>query len=278
MSAPPRGPDEKITVCIICGNEEENIERCLKSVTWADEVLVVDSFSRDRTPEIARRYTPNVIQHEWLGYIGQKKFIADLAEGPWILFVDADEEISPALRQEIEELFSRPLPPSVHGFECPRLVPYLGRWIRHGDWYPDTKLRLFKKAFGECGGKEPHDRVYVTGEVRRLRGELFHYTYTDIEDQLATINRFSTISARTNDAEGRTVSMFDLVFRPVFRFLRGYLLKLGFLDGVPGLIVARNVAFGTFAKYAKLWELQNVKRHASGDPGHGAASRGARKE
>ncbi|NLF85256.1 MAG: glycosyltransferase family 2 protein [Lentisphaerae bacterium] len=271
MSAAPRGSSEKITVCIICGNEEENIERCLKSVTWADEVLVVDSFSRDRTPEIARRYTPHVIQQEWLGYIGQKKFIADLAKGPWILFVDADEEISPALRQEIEALFSRPLPPEVHGFECPRLVPYLGRWIRHGDWYPDTKLRLFKKAFGECGGKEPHDRVYVTGEVRRLRGELFHYTYTDIEDQLATINRFSTISARTNDAEGRTVSMFDLIFRPTIRFIRGYVFKLGFLDGVPGLIVARNVAFGTFAKYAKLWELQNVKRKKS-DEGGGRAS------
>ena len=261
--AAERGPDEKITVCIICGNEESNIERCLKSVMWADEVLVVDSFSTDRTPEIARRYTPNVIQKEWLGYIGQKKFIADLAKGPWILFVDADEEISPALREEIEHLFSRPLPPEVHGFDCPRLVPYLGRWIRHGDWYPDTKLRLFKKAFGECGGQEPHDRVYVTGEVRRLRGELYHYTYTDIEDQLTTINRFSTISAKTHDAEGRKVTMRDLIFRPAYRFIRGYFFKLGFLDGIPGLIVAKNVAFGTFSKYAKLWELQNVKRAQS---------------
>ena len=261
MTAPPtRGPDEKISVCIICGNEESNIERCLKSVMWADEVLVVDSFSRDRTPEIARRYTPNVIQQEWLGYIGQKKFTAERAKGPWILFVDADEEVSPELREEIETLFSKPLPPEVHGFECPRLVPYLGRWIRHGDWYPDMKLRLFKKEHGECGGKEPHDQIYVTGEVRRLHGDLYHYTYTGIEDQLATINCFSTISAQTNDEEGRTVSMFDLIFRPVFRFFRGYIVKCGFLDGIPGLIVASNVAFGTFAKYAKLWEIQHVKR------------------
>ncbi len=261
--ATERGPDEKITVCIICGNEESNIERCLKSVTWADEVLVVDSFSHDKTPEIARRYTPNVIQKAWLGYIGQKKFIAEMAKGPWVLFVDADEEISPTLRAEIEKKFSKPLPAEVHGFDCPRLVPYLGRWIRHGDWYPDTKLRLFKKAFGECGGKEPHDRVYVTGTVQRLRGELFHYTYTDIEDQLATINRFSSISANTHDEEGRRVNVCDLIFRSIYRFVRGYVFKLGFLDGIPGLIVAKNVAFGTFAKYAKLWEIQNVKRAKS---------------
>ena len=255
-----RGPEEKISVCIICCNEAKNIERCLQSVMWADEVLVVDSFSKDQTPEIARRFTPNVIQKEWLGYIGQKKFIADLAKGPWILFVDADEEISPTLRAEIERNFAQPLPEDVHGFTCPRLVPYLGRWIRHGDWYPDTKLRLFKKAYGECGGKEPHDRIYVTGEVRRLKGELFHYTYIDIEDQLATINRFSTISARTHDEEGRSITFLGLVFRPLYRFLRGYFGKRGFLDGIPGLIVAMNVAFGTFSKYAKLWELQVVKR------------------
>ena len=269
----PRGPEERISVCIICGNEEDNIERCLKSVMWADEVLVVDSFSTDRTPEIARRYTPHVVQQKWLGYIGQKKFIADLAKGPWILFVDADEEISPSLREEIERKFAKPLPAGVHGFDCPRLVSYLGRWIRHGDWYPDTKLRLFKKAFGECGGKEPHDRIYVTGDVRRLRSPLFHYTYVDIEDQLATINRFSTISARTHDEEGRRISVGGLVFRPVYRFIRGYIFKRGFLDGVPGLIVAMNVAFGTFSKYAKLWELHHIKRAASLETDHPPKSR-----
>lgn len=251
-----RGPEERITACIICGNEEKNIARCLESVLWADEILVVDSFSTDRTPEIARRYTPNVIQQKWLGYIGQKKFIADLAHGPWILFVDADEEISPSLRDEIQKKFSKPLPPQVHGFECPRLVPFLGRWIRHGDWYPDYKLRLYKKAFGECGGKEPHDRVYVMGDVGRLKGDIFHYTYDDIDDQLTTLNRFSSISARTNDEEGHRISLFDLTIRPWFRFIRGYFLRMGFLDGVPGLIVARSVAFGTFAKYAKLWEMR----------------------
>ncbi len=259
--SPPgqRGPEERISACIICGNEENNIERCLKSVTWADEVIVVDSFSSDRTPEIARRYTPNVVQQEWLGYIGQKKFIANLARGPWILFVDADEEVSPALRCEIEQKFSRPLPDGLHGFTCPRLVSHLGRWIRHGDWYPDAKLRLFKKEFGKCGGQEPHDRIYVTGKVQRLRNPLFHYTYDDLADQLATINRFSTISARTHNEEGKRASLINLLFNPLFRFIRGYFIKLGFLDGIPGLIVAGNVAFSTFCKYAKLWEMQRVK-------------------
>lgn len=252
-----RHPDQKISACIIAGNEEDNIERCLKSVTWADEVVVLDSFSKDRTVEIARRYTDQVYQHAWLGYIGQKKHISELAAGPWIFFVDADEEISPALRDEVQALFATPIPAEVHGFECPRLVYYLGRWIRHGDWYPDIKLRLFQKKFGHCGGKEPHDRVYVEGEIRRLKGQIYHYTYTDIEDQIATINRFSSISAKTRVEEGHRVRLWDVVFRPLFRFFRGYIFKLGFLDGTPGLIVAGTVAFGTFAKYCKLWEIKH---------------------
>lgn len=258
-----RGPRERISACIIAGNEEDNIERCLKSVVWADEIVVVDSFSQDRTCEIARRYTAKVHQHRWLGYIGQKKLIAQLAQGPWILFVDADEEISPALREEIERIFSQPLPSQVHGFECPRLVRYLGRWVKHGDWYPDVKLRLFMKSFGRCGGKEPHDRVTVIGEVRRLSGQIYHYTYTGIDDQIATINRFSGISAQTRFEEGYSARLSDLLFRPIFRFFRGYLVKRGFLDGVPGLIVSATVAFGTFAKYAKLWEATHCGRASS---------------
>lgn len=254
-----RNHSEKISACIIAGNEERDIERCLQSVAWADEIVVVDSFSKDRTVEIARRYTDKVFQHEWHGYIGQKKLISGLAQGPWILFVDADEEVSPGLRREIEEIFAQPPPPGVNGYECPRLVHYLGRWIRHGDWYPDIKLRLFRKTHGRCGGKEPHDRVFVEGQVRRLQGQLFHYTYTDIADQIATLNRFSGISAQTQREEGHRVRLSDLIFRPFFRFLRCFILKRGFLDGVPGLIVARNVAFGTFIKYAKLWEFNQTK-------------------
>lgn len=252
-----RGPNEKISVCIICGNEINNIERCLKSVTWADEIVVIDSYSTDGTFDVAKRYTNRVYRHEWMGYIGQKKLLASMANGPWLLFVDADEEVSPQLRKEIEEKFSKPLPPDLHGFNCPRLVHYLGRWIWHGDWYPDMKLRLFLKTFGECGGNEPHDRVFVTGKVANLNGPLNHYTYTDISDQIRQINRFSSISAKTHSSNRG--SIFRLLFHPLFRFLKCYFFKRGFMDGVPGLIIAVNVAFGTFAKYSKHWELHQQK-------------------
>lgn len=249
-----RGPNERITVCIICGNEIKNIERCLKSVTWADEILVMDSYSTDGTYEVALKYTDKVFRHEWLGYIGQKKLVADMATCPWILFVDADEEVSDGLRAEIEKRFSKPISPDIHGFNCPRLVYYLGRWIYHGDWYPDMKLRLFQKAHGECGGEEPHDRIIVQGKVESFKNPLNHYTYEDIFDQIKQINRFSTISAETNKSQ--KASIFKMIGHPLFRFFKCYILKCGFLDGIPGLIIAVNVSFGTFAKYAKFWDLK----------------------
>jgi len=246
---------EKISVCIIAGNEERNIRRCLESAKWADEIVVLDSFSKDRTVDICKEYTDRVYQHEWMGYIGQKNLIKDMAKGPWIFFLDADEEISPALRDEIRAEFSHGGAGDFAGYEFPRLVWYLGRWIYHGDWYPDTKLRLFRKDQGQCGGQEPHDRILVDGRVKTLKSPLFHYTYTDISNQLATINRFSSISAIGKHKKGRTPHIVDLVLRPSLRFLRCYILKRGFLDGVPGLIIATFTALSVFTKYAKLWEI-----------------------
>lgn len=246
---------ETISACITAGNEEPNIRRCLESVKWADEIVVVDSFSSDRTEEICKEYTDRVYAHRWLGYIGQKNLIKDLAKKDWVLFLDADEEISPALRDEILEEFEKGTSREFAGFEFPRLVKYLGRWIRHGDWYPDLKLRLFRKELGECGGKEPHDRLIVDGPVRRLDSCMYHYTYTGISDQVSTINRFSTITAVGKHEEGVKFRLVDLIFRPIYRFLRGYIFKLGFLDGFAGLVVAVTTSFGVFIKYAKLWEV-----------------------
>lgn len=251
---------EKISVCITAGNEEKNIRRCLDSVTWADEIVVVDSFSEDKTVEICREYTDRVYQHEWLGYIGQKNLIKDLAKGPWILFLDADEEVSPDLRDEILSEFQSGAAKQVDGYEFPRMVRYLERWITHGDWYPDTKLRLFRKDKGECGGQEPHDRTTVHGTVKGLRSPLYHYTYTDITNQMATLNRFTTISAFSKHKEGRRLWLSDLVLRPPLRFLRCYFIKRGFLDGIPGLVVAVFTSFGVFVKYAKLWEIELNRR------------------
>jgi glycosyltransferase involved in cell wall biosynthesis len=245
----------RISACITAGNEEANIRRCLQSITWADEIVVVDSFSQDRTVEICREFTDRVYRHKWLGYIGQKNLTKDLATGPWILFIDADEEISPQLRDEILIEFEDGKCRNVAGDEFPRLVKYLGKWILHGDWYPDAKLRLFRKDRGRCGGKEPHDRIIVDGPIKRLKNPMFHYTYAGVSDQLATLNKFSTITAEGYFKDGRKPRVASLVIRPLLRFFRGYMLKRGFLDGVQGLIIAVTTAYGVFAKYAKLWEL-----------------------
>jgi glycosyltransferase involved in cell wall biosynthesis len=248
---------DKISACITAGNEEHNIRRCLESVRWADEIVVVDSFSKDRTVEICREYTPSVYQHRWLGYIGQKNLIKDMAANPWIFFIDADEEVSPSLRVEILEEFDSGRNQAFSGYEFPRMVYYLGRWIRHGDWYPDVKLRLLRKDRSVCGGLEPHDQMQVKGAVKRLKSPLHHFTYLDISDQMITLDRFSSITAHTQSRDGRRFRILDLMLRPAFRFFRGYILKRGFLDGLPGFIIAKSAAFGTFVKYAKLWEMQS---------------------
>lgn len=247
---------EKISACITAGNEEQGIRRCLDSVKWADEIVVVDSFSDDKTAEISREYTDRVYQHRWLGYIGQKNLIKDLASHEWILFIDADEEVSPKLRDAILEEFESGNSRNYNGYQFPRLVWYLGRWIRHGDWYPDMKLRLFRKEKGRCSGQEPHDRIELDGPVKTIKADLFHYTYSDIADQVRTSNRFSSITAESHRLKGRSFRMIDLLFRPTFKFFRYYILKLGFLDGMAGLIIAVNTAYTVFVKYAKLWELE----------------------
>ena len=246
---------EKISACVTTFNEEHNIERCLRSLDWCDEIVVVDSFSRDRTVELCKQFTPRVYQHEWLGYIGQKNLIRGLATHPWVLFVDADEEVSPALKSEIlDEL--RQHDGRIAGYEFPRMVNYLGRWIRHGEWYPDIKLRLFQKDKGRSGGQEPHDQVLVNGPVKRLGGQLHHYTYDDIHDHLETMNRFSSITAQEKFKAGGRARWVDMVFRPFLRFLKGYVMRLGILDGRRGFLIALVSAFGVAMKYAKLWELQ----------------------
>jgi glycosyltransferase involved in cell wall biosynthesis len=244
---------DKISTCITAFNEEEQISRCLESVSWTDEIVVVDSFSTDRTVEICRKYTDRVYRHEWLGYIGQKNLIKDMATHPWILFIDADEEVSPELKKEIVNELETPENKAYAGYAFPRMVYFLGKWIRHGDWYPDIKLRLFRKDHGKCAGVEPHDQVVVEGKVKQLRGNLFHYTYGNIDDHIAAVNKYSTLTAAGWRKEGKRFPLSHMVFRPPLRFLRCYLLRLGFLDGLRGLIIASTAAYGVFIKYAKLW-------------------------
>jgi glycosyltransferase involved in cell wall biosynthesis len=250
----------KISACVITGNEEKNIRRCLESVSWVDEIIVVDSFSTDTTAIISREYTQKVYQQEWLGYIGQRNLIKDMASNPWILFVDADEEVSPELKAEIEQEFSSGNYKNYAAYEFPRMVRFLGRWIKKGNWYPDVKLRLFRKDLGTCSGKEPHDLTIVNGPKKRLKGHLFHYTYDNIDSEINSLNRFSSISADGKYEDGVSFKMVDFLFRPSFRFFRGYFLKGGFLNGIPGLIIETSTAYAVFAKYAKLWERHNINK------------------
>jgi len=247
-------PREKISACVITFNEERKIRRCLQSLAWCDELVVVDSFSTDHTVEICREFTDRVYQREWLGYVGQRNTVRELAQHPWILFLDSDEEVSPGLREEILAEFERGHNATI-GYEFPRQVYYLGRWIRHGEWYPDVKLRLFRKDCGRTEGQEPHDKVVVTGRVKRLKNAIWHYTYDDLRDHFETLNRFSTITAQQKFVQGGRFKWRDLLFRPPLRFLRGYFLRAGFLDGAHGFLIAIASAYGAYMKYAKLWEL-----------------------
>ena len=250
---------EKISACITAGNEGNKIRRCLESVRWCDEIVVVDSFSTDRTAEICREFTDRVYQHEWLGYIGSKNLIRELARYEWLLYLDADEEVSSALRDEIQHEFHQGVN-EVAGYRCPRRVYYLGRWIRHGEWYPDYKLRLFRKGAGRSEGEEPHDHVVVNGQVKTLRSPIYHYTYDDLHDHVETINRYTTITAQEKFRKGARFHWYDYSIRPLWRFLKAYFFKLGLLDGMQGLVIARVSAFGVRMKYAKLWALERERR------------------
>jgi glycosyltransferase involved in cell wall biosynthesis len=245
----------KISACVMTFNEEHNMRRCLESLSFCDEIIILDSFSTDKTMEICKEYTGKFYQEAWKGYITQRNRLREIATFDWVLFLDADEEVSPSLRDQILYHF-RIGTGKYMGFEFPRQVFYLGKWIRHGEWNPDIKLRLFRRDKGYSGGQEPHDMVIVEGPVKTLTGKLWHYTYNDLAHHLNVVNRFSSISAREMYQSGRRFHIWDLLTRPLARFLKGYFIKCGFLDGLRGFIIAIIVAYGVAIKYAKLWECE----------------------
>ena len=241
-----------ISCCIVCYNEEHNIRRCLESVKWCDEIVIVDSFSSDRTVAICREYTSRVIPRAWPGYVEQKRFALAQATYEWVLNVDADEEVSPELRDEILVVLRRN-DPAVDGFYVPRLVYYLGRWWWRG-WYPGYRLRLFRKAKVRWGGVNPHEKVLLRGQADRLQGNLYHYTYEDISDHLQAINGLTEVAAHEMALRGKRAGVARMLLHPFWRFLRFYFLRGGIRDGMPGFFVAATSAFYVFLKYAKLWE------------------------
>lgn len=245
-----------LSVCIICFNEEQNIRRCLESVTWADEIIVVDSMSQDKTAEIAKEYTDKVYQKTWVGYVDQKNFAISKTNGNWILSVDADEEITSTLRDEI--LAETAKDDAKDGYRIPRRSFYQGRWINHSGYYPDKQLRLFRRERGYWTGGRVHERVEVQGSVGDLKKDLLHYPYKGvISGQLQTVNSFSSLIAEDMYERGRRYHISLLLLRPTFKFFEVYLLKLGFLDGLAGFIIAITSSYAMFVRYVKLRELWN---------------------
>lgn len=244
-----------VSACVICFNEERNIARCLGSLTWADEIIVVDSGSTDRTVEIARSFTELVHHRSWTGYTDQKNYAMAGARGEWIFSVDADEEASWELRREIERTLERN--PPEDGFRIPRRSFYQGRWINHSGFYPDCQLRLFRRGRAKWVGRRVHERVEVEGAVGTLQNDLLHYPYGGIiSGQLKTVDAFSSLLAEELRDRGVKFRLWLLVARPVFKFLEVYFLKRGFRDGIAGLIIAVTSAYAMFARYVKLREME----------------------
>ena len=247
-----------LSAVVITKNEESRIEECLRSLSFCDEILVIDSGSSDRTCERAAESGARVIVNvPWPGFAAQRNFGFDAATHDWILFLDADEVVTPELRREIRRLAANGFTKA--GYRTPRVAHYLGRWIRATDWYPDRKLRLFDRRRGRCRPALVHEVVTVEGSVGRLRGELLHFPYRDISDHLRTIDEYTTLWSRQALESGRRVWPLELCVAPAWAFLRNYLLRRGLLLGRVGLEISLLNSYYTFLKLAKLIERREAE-------------------
>lgn len=251
----------KLSVTVITRNEATNIAAALTSVRWADELIVVDAESTDETAAIARQFTDRVVVRAWPGYVAQKNFAASLASNDWILSLDADERVTPALAEEIRAALNDA--PAAAAFRMPRVTWHLGRWIRSTDWYPDYQRRLYDRRLARWIGKHVHEGLAVDGAVGRLDGDLEHYPFTDIADHLETINRYTTFAAVQMHESGQRAGLIKTLGHPPLAFLRNYLVKGGVRDGLPGLVISTMNAYYVFLKLAKLWELGGTGRGMS---------------
>jgi glycosyltransferase involved in cell wall biosynthesis len=250
----------KISASIIVYNEEENIADLCETVSWADEIVIVDSDSTDKTAEIARKYTGKVFNHEFRGYKDKHEFADAQTTGDWIFWIDADERVTPELLKAIEDLKMRPPENLPEGFRIARKTWYLDRWIKHSGWYPDYQMRLYRKSASFWDGVSPHETARVKGKIEILTGELLHYTKKNLSEHHRVSDSYTTLAAEYHFKNGRTVGAAGLFFFPIAAFFRTYLFKKGFLDGVPGLIIAMQTAYSVFLKYAKIWEHNNIKK------------------
>ena len=246
-----------LSVTIITKNEATNIGDAIQSVAWANEIIVIDSESTDKTVAIAGLYTDRVVIRPWPGYVAQKNYAASIAAHNWILSLDADERVTPALADEIKARLART--PDHAAYRMPRVTWHLGRWVRTTDWYPDDQLRLYDRRSAEWTGGYVHEAVTVRGTVGRLQGDLQHFAFCDIADHLETIDRYTTHAARQGHETGRRAGFLRLACHPPLAFLRNYVLRRGILDGSVGFIVSVMNSYYVFLKFAKLWEIGRLR-------------------
>ncbi len=248
-----------LSAVIITLNEEKNIDRCLTSIKdIADDIVVIDSFSTDKTEEICNKHGVRFVKHKFEGHIEQKNWAVTQARFPHILSLDADEAISEELKSEIISIKSNW---EYDGYIMNRLNYFCGKWIKHCGWYPDKKLRLWDSRKGRWEGVNPHDKFVLKkgSGIKRLNGNILHYSFYTITQHLEQINKFSEIKAREDHNRGRRSNILRILFIPAFKFFRSYVIRLGFLDGYYGFIVCRNSAFASYLRYIKLKELQIKK-------------------
>ncbi len=251
----------KLSVVIITLNEEKNLARCLQSVlSIADEILVVDSFSTDKTNQIAESFKARFIEHPFKGHIEQKNYALQAATHPYVLSLDADEALSEELAQSIMQIKNHFV---LEGYSCARLTNYAGQWIHHCGWYPDIKLRLVQKDKALWSGVNPHDILTLKNQTQHrhtiLKGDLLHYSYESVASHILQTNKFTTIAAIEAHRRGVRSGIFKIITRPILKFLRDYFFKKGFLDGRYGLIICTINALSAFLKYTKIDEIERGK-------------------
>jgi len=249
-----------LSVAIIAKNEAHNLPRCLASVRgWVAEIVVLLNDTSDTSEAIARAAGAAVHHQPWLGYRDTKNAATALTRETWVLSVDADEEVSPALRAAITAFLTRPDVDAFAGAQFPRKVWFIDRWIRHGDWYPDYSLRLFHRDRARWGGDAVvHEKIEAKGPVATLRGDLHHYSFPELASHVGKINPFADLFVRQQQGAGRRFSLMAAILRPAWRFFRAYFLKRGCLDGFPGFYIAWATAFGTFVRYSRLYEAEHA--------------------
>ena len=249
----------KLSVITLALNEEGNIAECLESVKWADEIIVVDSGSTDKTVELAKHYTQHVLTVEWKGYGATKNFALDRASGEWILWLDADERVPKELAAEIQAVL-RTDDGLVNGYSVPRRAFFLGKSIKHCGWYPGRVTRLFRRTKSRFTESNVHEQISVEGKIGELKNDLLHFTDPDLYHYFSKFNRYTSLAAKDLHSAGKRFSLYDILVRPPFMFFKMYIVKRGFLDGLQGFILCIVSSAYVFTKYAKLWEIENQNR------------------